>query len=790
MNVDEIARAIEKLPLNVQEQVFEDLHELRMAKRREEAQGSFGKFVRAMWPGFIDGRHHKVMAAKFEEIAEGKLKRLIINMPPRHTKSEFASFMLPSWFLGKYPGKKVIQCSNTSELAVGFGRKVRNLVDSQPYGEIFPNVNLRADSKAAGRWATNANGEYFAIGVGGTVTGKGADLLIIDDPHSEQEAKLAQGNPEVFDNVYEWYTSGPRQRLQPGGSIVIVMCMTGDTPVMMADGKEKPLANIRKGDVVATFEEGRLTTAKVNNWQSSGVDSIYRIQTKSGRILRANERHPFLVMNEGVLEWTRLSQLMVGDELVSLKDVTDLQGQRQSPGSATPAWRGNATTGKTQKHEYLEKRLGNPVNAGSQCIARGFVCSVTENSTHPLSQLQSKIGQDASSTATESLLSSMSGWCRSAETAAMSVVRFLLGKIQGRTGRESSASTTTTPQEKSEGFFAMTATSQLDTERRQAFLKALQDTSDFTADQIVSISYDGEEEVFDVEVDRTENFIANGFVSHNTRWSKKDLTGRVLQSMIDKDGEHWEVINFPAILPSGKPLWPEFWSLEELEALKLELPVSKWNAQYQQEPTSEEGAIIKREWWKVWKQERPPRCEFVIQSWDTAFTKSERSDYSACTTWGVFYMNENENDAHVILLDAFKRRMEFPELKEKAFNHYKEWEPDAFIVEAKASGAPLIYELRAMGIPVSEFTPSRGNDKMVRINSVSDLFASGRVWAPETRWADELIEEMAAFPYSDHDDLVDSTTQALIRFRKGGFIRLQSDEQDEPVSFKRRVSYY
>jgi predicted phage terminase large subunit-like protein len=496
--IDGIVEAIAKLPINVQEQVFEDLQALKLAKRREEAQESFGKFVKVMWPGFIDGRHHKVMAAKFEQIAKGTLKRLIINMPPRHTKSEFASFLLPSWFLGLYPGKKVIQCSNTSELAVGFGRKVRNLVDSQPYGEIFPNVNLRADSKAAGRWATNGNGEYFAIGVGGTVTGKGADLLIIDDPHSEQEAKLALRNPEVFDQVYEWYTSGPRQRLQPGGAIVIVM----------------------------------------------------------------------------------------------------------------------------------------------------------------------------------------------------------------------------------------------------------------------------------------------------TRWSKRDLTGRVLQSMIDKDGEHWEVIDFPAILPSGKPLWPEFWSLEELEALKLELPVSKWNAQYQQQPTSEEGAIIKREWWKVWRQDKPPRCEFVIQSWDTAFTKSERADYSACTTWGVFYMNENENDAHIILLDAFKRRMEFPELKEKAFNHYKEWEPDAFIVEAKASGAPLIYELRAMGIPVSEFTPSRGNDKMVRINSVADLFASGKVWAPETRWADELIEEMAAFPNSDHDDLVDSTTQALIRFRKGGFIRLESDEQDEPISFKRRVAYY
>ena len=498
MNIDAVIAKIMELPVNEQEAFFSELAEYENSVKRERAQVDFASFVKEMWPGFIDGRHHKVMGKKFQEIAEGKVKRLIINMPPRHTKSEFASFLLPAWFLGKFPGKKIIQTSNTAELAVGFGRKVRNLVDSEQYAKIFPNVNLRSDSKAAGRWATNVGGEYFAIGVGGTVTGKGADLLIIDDPHSEQEAALAATSPEVFDKVYEWYTSGPRQRLQPGGSIIVVM----------------------------------------------------------------------------------------------------------------------------------------------------------------------------------------------------------------------------------------------------------------------------------------------------TRWSKKDLTGKILQSMIDKDGEHWEVISFPAILPSGNPLWPEFWSLPELEALRLELPAGKWNAQYQQEPTSEEGAIIKREWWKLWEPEKPPRCEFIIQSWDTAFTKSERADYSACTTWGVFYKDENQNDPNVILLDAFKKRMEFPELKEKAFNYYKEWEPDAFIVEAKASGAPLIFELRAMGIPVQEFTPSRGNDKMVRINSVSDLFASGKVWAPATRWADELIEEMAAFPNSDHDDLVDSSTQALIRFRKGGFLRLQTDEEDEPLRFRRKMAYY
>ena len=199
------------------------LFKLEKLKERELCQEKFIKFVERVWPTFISGAHHKRMAEAFERVANGTCKRLIINMPPRHTKSEFASYLLPAWFLGKFPHKKVIQTSHTAELAVGFGRKVRNLVDSEVYNEIFPNLVLQADSKAAGRWNTSRGGDYFAIGVGGAVTGKGADVLIIDDPHSEQEAAMAASNPEVYDKVYEWYTSGPRQRLQPGGAIVIVM---------------------------------------------------------------------------------------------------------------------------------------------------------------------------------------------------------------------------------------------------------------------------------------------------------------------------------------------------------------------------------------------------------------------------------------------------------------------------------------------------------------------------------------------------------------------------------------
>lgn len=468
---------------------------------REKAQNSFMAFVKAMWPGFIHGRHHAVMAKKFEDIAQGKLKRLIINMPPRHTKSEFASYLLPAWFLGKYPGKKIIQTSNTAELAVGFGRKVRNLVDGETYAKVFPNVSLRHDSKAAGRWSTNANGEYFAIGVGGTVTGKGADLLIIDDPHSEQEAALAANDPAVYDKVYEWYSSGPRQRLQPGGSIVIVM----------------------------------------------------------------------------------------------------------------------------------------------------------------------------------------------------------------------------------------------------------------------------------------------------TRWGKRDLTGQVIKASAQRGGDEWQVIEFPAILPSGRPLWPEFWSLNELSSLKEELPHPKWQAQYQQDPTSEGSAIVKREWWKIWEDDSPPHVDMIIQAWDTAFEKNSRADYSACTTWGVFHHPDDtgKDQANLILLNAFRDRLEFPELKKRVLEQYKEWNPDGLIIEKKASGAPLIYELRAMGVPVQEFTPTKGNDKITRLNAVSDLFASSRIWVPNTNWAEEVVEEVASFPNGEHDDYVDSVSLALMRFRQGGYVRTTLDEEDEIQYFKqRRAAYY
>jgi predicted phage terminase large subunit-like protein len=253
------------------------------------------------------------------------------------------------------------------------------------------------------------------------------------------------------------------------------------------------------------------------------------------------------------------------------------------------------------------------------------------------------------------------------------------------------------------------------------------------------------------------------------------------------EAEPWEVVEFPAIIQdkegNEKPLWPEFWGLEELKQKRSVLDIRYWNAQYMQNPVSEEGALIKREWWKIWEKEDPPSCEFTIMSLDAAQESNNRADYNALTTWGVFF-NEETNNYNIILLNSIKERLEFPELKELVLREYKEWEPDAFIVEKKSNGAALYQEMRRMGLPIGEFTPGKGQDKISRVNAVSDLFRSGIVWAPDRRWAKEVIEECNDFPSGANDDLVDATTLALMRFRQGGFIRLPSDEAEEITGFK------
>ena len=789
-NLEKLKTALPTMPEKEKRRVAELLKQYQTQITQKLGKDSFLDFIQHVYPGYKVGPHHHRLAKIFEDIEAGKKKRVIVNIAPRHGKSEMISYLAPAWFLGKNPQKKVIMASHTADLAVNFGRRVRNLVGSESYRDIFPNVSLQADSKSASRWGTNFNGEYFAIGVGGALAGRGADLFIIDDPHSEQEAK--QGRADVFEPAWEWFQSGPVQRLMPGGSIIVVMCMTGDTPVLMADGSETPLKNLKPGDKVATYEEGKITTSQVMNHRSNGVDSVFTVQTQSGRIVRANERHPFLVDDAGDRRWVRLKDLKPGMLLVATTGAPDLHDLKPSPDFATrakpePHITESILTPHSVHRDITENgKVRRVLDAMGLSWLRDFVRPAIESNTANSIKPNKPLNTDAPSAlnlATESRSSSMSAWLRSVVTAVMSAGSRLAKRIRGRIGTTNFASIIAMTREQSEDCFVTIATLQSGTEKLRTSCAEPLSIYSVTLDPIVEILPDGQEEVFDLQVERTENFIANGLVSHNTRWSKMDLTGKIVDHMTrEEDADEWEVVEFPAIL-NEKPLWPEFWSIEELMGKKASMDVRYWQAQYMQQPTSEEGALIKREWWQVWNKETPPSCEHIIMALDAAQEKTNRSDYNALLTWGVFF-NEETKNYNIILLNAVKERLEFPELKQRVLEEYKDWQPDSFIVEKKSNGAALYQEMRRMGVPISEFTPGKGQDKISRVNAVSDLFSSGIVWVPDRRWAWEVVEECNDFPSGTHDDLVDATTLALLRFRQGGFIRLPTDEPEPTKWFK------
>jgi predicted phage terminase large subunit-like protein len=490
------------LPPHVKRTVRERLEKLMRGDSTPAARDGFLPFVRAVWPTYIHGRHHEVMSDAFERIATGKLKRCIINLPPRSTKSKFASVLFPAWYLGKYPDHKIFEGSHSTGLAMDFGRELRNLIAKEEYQQVFPHVKLAQDARAAHRWLTKQGGEYFAVGKSAGAAGRGGNLVIIDDPHSEQDV-LKNASAE-FEKTWNWYKTGPRQRLQPGAAILVVM----------------------------------------------------------------------------------------------------------------------------------------------------------------------------------------------------------------------------------------------------------------------------------------------------TRWGVGDLTGRLIQqqSELEAEVEQWEVIELPAILPSGDSLFPEFWPIAELEATRAIMPPSRWAANYQQQPTSEQGAIIKREWWRNWPSPEPPACEYVVQAWDTAFSEKESACQSACITWGIFNRRVGDPpkvEAGVVLLDRWAGRVEFPELKKQAKLLYDQWKPDSLVVEKKATGGPLIQELFRAGIYVWEMNPSRSKDKIARTNSVADLFSSGMIWAPlGRRWVEEVREAMATFPNGSSDDIHDAAVWGLIRLRQGNLIHLGSDAEDEEYVPRGPASYY
>jgi predicted phage terminase large subunit-like protein len=672
------------------------------------------------------------------------------------------------------------------------------LIDSARYREIFPDTLVAKDKSAASNWSTTAGGKYLAIGIGANVAGHGADLLIGDDLVSEQ-AVLASDPDKAFADAWEYMQVGPLQRLMPNGKIIMIGCMTAETRVLMADETEKEIQHIQVGDTVATYDNGVITASRITNWIKHPSDFVYKIRTSSGIIVRANKRHPFLVDRNGVRTWVRVRDLKVGDCMVQVVPQQDVNGRIKPEECAASAtnencappggWEVSAETGTGESGKASNvppKGVQHPLlQKGCATVATASSLGVLESTD----SLLSKNAQATSSTGT-AFLRKLLTLCAKAKAAFVQSANARQPKrTQGLDKSQNCTSTTATPPEKSGDSCATTVIWPLDTQTQKAYYSKLQDTYATTPDAIVEIVEDGYEPVFDMEVERTENFIANSVVSHNTRWGKKDPIGRALAwAENNTESIPWNEVRFPAII-NEKSLWPEQWPIEQLLAKKAGMFPQFWAAQYMQEPTSEEGALVKREWWRIWEKDTPPVCELILQSWDTAHGKNDSADPSMVQTWGVF-RNDAEDQDQIILLDCWKGRLEFPDLKRKALEVYKEWQPDVVIIEKKAAGAPLIQEMRAIGVPVDEYSPSRGNDKRVRLNSVADIFASGMVWVPDRRWAYEVVDEVAEFPNGEHDEAVDCASQALIRFRKGGLIRLKSDYEDEPREQRRRTAAY
>ena len=688
------------------------LQEVRAAKARR----SLLNFTEYTNPVYQRAAHHEMIARKLEAVERGEIDRLMIFMPPRHGKSELASKRFPAWCLGRNPKRQIIAASYNSDLANDFGRNVRNIVGSPEFNEVFSNVTLAPDSQAANRMNTNHGGTYVAAGVGTAVTGRGADIALIDDPFKDREEADSERRREV---VWDWYRSTLYTRLMPQGSIVLIQCMTGDTPVLMANGVEKPLRDVRPGDMVATYENGAITISTVRNWANQGSDRIFTIRMKSGITVRANARHPFLVYQDGGEIWQRTDTLRRGSLILR---AIGANGEAQTV----------ARTGVTSPQG-----------------ARACACRTTASSVgkmgfaRPRSTLARAV-RHICGTATELTSFIMSGSWPNKVVSALSASSRQRPEIPALTGGISSALTTATTGSTSGGCSVTTATSRLDTARQRQSSAPPLTTFGIGHDEVIEVVESGVEDVYDIQVERTENFIANGLVSHNTRWHEDDLAGRLLE----QERNQWDVLELPAIHDEWGALWPEWYDIPALERIKATIGPREWSALYQQRPQPDEGTFFQRDWFKEW--DKLPSVRYYGTS-DYAVTDGD-GDYTVHRIWGIGPQGE------IYRVDGWKGQTTSDVWIERKLDLIAKYKPLAWFGEGgviqKAIEPALNRRMRERKVFCRIEWMSSVHDKPTRARSFQAMAASGRVHFE--KGAD--ISEFLVFPAGKHDDDVDTAS--------------------------------
>lgn len=686
------------------------------------------------------------------------MRRLMIEMPPRHSKTQTTSHWTVVWLFLRNPRIRVILAAHTSDYAAELGGKVRNTL--RILGPIF-GVQVSGDSSAKDRWSTTAGGSMYAVGIGKAVTGRGANVIVIDDPHKD----WAEAQSETIRaSTWDWYTGTLRTRLHPGGSILLCQCLTGDTPVLMGSGIEKPLRDVRPGDVVATYEAGRLATSTVRRWANQGPDGVYAIRMRSGRVVRANARHPFLTITDEGLTWQRTDGLRSGSVILTVTGAS---------GAVSPAPRKDATSPPSAR------ACARPTTTnGGGLRAIGLPPSTR------------RVGEPhTSSTGTVSMLPASLPYWPSRTASAPSADSRRPTATPAPTGPGSSAWTTTTALAGSEGSSATTATSSSGTADPLPSFALPLPTWSLAPDEVAEVIPAGVEDVFDLQIDRTENFIANGLVSHNTRWHEEDLAGKLETASKDGTGEGWEVLRMTALCEQaagdplgrqvGDPLWdtwadalaelgqeqvlietesPKDRTLIELTNIKHTLGAHKWAGLYQQNPAPPEGAIFKRQWWRWWSS--MPSLELEIEDYvmsiDTSYKDKHDSDYMVVQVWAI-------RGADRFLLDQLRERVDFPNAVRLIRSMAGKW-PQATrkYIEETANGPAIIATLRSEIPGIIPVTPK--GDKVSRAHAVTWQVEGGNVYLPVPAlapWVEDFVHEHAVFPNGSNDDQVDTTTQFL-----------------------------